>query len=143
MAKAISALLHSRNKLCDISFYSFLFASILAPSAANEQSGINMSFGRFEEEHTPEENRQKLGITQNNDNSAEYGIEECYKILEEISIATSTPLFITRNNGHQSANLDNRVRKIANSLMEILNLFKFNENYSMAIQTAIITKDNS
>ena len=33
MARAICRLMHSRGRLCDHSFYSFLFASILAPAA--------------------------------------------------------------------------------------------------------------
>lgn len=33
MARAICRLMHSRGRLCDYSFYSFLFASILAPAA--------------------------------------------------------------------------------------------------------------
>lgn len=38
MARAICRLVHSRGRLCDHSFYSFLFASILAPAARISQT---------------------------------------------------------------------------------------------------------
>jgi hypothetical protein len=109
-----------------------------------------MSFGRFEDEDTPEEDKGEKGIFQNNDNydSIKNNVEECYKLLEEISVAASTPIYITKEYNlenlymieakpHHSATLDNRVRKIANSLLETLNKFKYSESYSIAIQSAI------
>ena len=41
MARAICSLMHSRGRLCDTSFYAFLFASILSPQLSNGVGGLS------------------------------------------------------------------------------------------------------
>lgn len=167
MAKAICRLIHSRGRLCDTSFYSSLFNSILAPSStisSTALSELNMSFGSFEEDETIEGDKErKKGmnsyetidhISYEDAYPVKNVVDEAYQLLEEISLTASSPIFVGNsqdalvevNRPHLSSAtvtttvvpIDNRVRKIANSLIETLNNFQYSESYSNAIQLAIL-----
>ena len=165
MARAICRLIHVRGRLCDASFYSFLFASILAPTSQYATTSgavaiLNRSpqrltsvrddvrdIGMWLETNTAEgENLRdfQFGATSLDAVSA---IDEALQVLSEVSAATYSAT--NGSPGHfESApsnmnSKENRMRTISDSLVQIVLKFGYSNSQLERIYSAVAALRNS